>query len=159
MRVLQTRTFLGFGLVSAYATMVPFQSNPCFAASQSETDQLTLIFGSAHIYYCTYTDNLKSDLHDAMHTFNVKLTATLTELRTKRFTNLERQEQLSERIWHLENSVIEQRVEQKEMSETLTKARLELKELVDRWRTLTSLIDHEQQWIEKMGMVSGWVWQ
>ena len=94
-----------------------------------------------------------------MHTFNVKLTATLTELRTKRFTNLERQEQLSERIWHLENSVIEQRVEQKEMSETLTKARLELKELVDRWRTLTSLIDHEQQWIEKMGMVSGWVWQ
>ena len=111
------------------------------------------------VYYCTYTDNLKSDLHDAMHTFNVKLTATLTELRTKRFTNLERQEQLSERIWHLENSVIEQRVEQKEMSETLTKARLELKELVDRWRTLTSLIDHEQQWIEKMGMVSGWVWQ
>ena len=94
-----------------------------------------------------------------MHTFNVKLTATLTELRTKRFTNLERQEQLSERIWHLENSVIEQRVEQTEMSETLTKARLELKELVDRWRTLTSLIDHEQQWIEKMGMVSGWVWQ
>ena len=55
--------------------------------------------------------------------------------------------------------MIEERVEETEMRETLTKARLEMKELVDRWRTLSSLIDHEQQWIEKMGMVSGWVWQ
>ena len=109
--------------------------------------------------YCTYTENLKSDLHDAMHTFNVELTATLNEFKTKRFTNLGRQEQLSERIWHLENSVIEQRVEETEVRETLTQARSELKELEDRWRTLSSLIDHEEQWIETMGMVSGWVWQ
>ena len=94
-----------------------------------------------------------------MCTFNVELTATLNELKTKRFTNLGRQEQLSERIWLLENSVIEQRVGETEMRETLTKARLELKELVDRWRTLSSLIDHEQQWIKTMGMVSEWVWQ
>ena len=83
----------------------------------------------------------------------------MTELKTKRFTNLGRQEQLSERLWHLENSVIEQRVEETEVRETLTKTRLELKELVDRWRTLSSLIDHEQQWIKTMDMVSGWVWQ
>ena len=94
-----------------------------------------------------------------MHTFNVEFTAAMTELKTKRFTNLGRQEQLSERIWHLENSVIEQRVEKTEVRETLTKARLELKELEDRWRTLSSLTDHEQQWIKTMGMVSGWVWQ
>ena len=60
-----------------------------------------------------------------MCTFNMELTATLTELKTKRFTNLGRQEQLSERIWHLENSVIEQRVEETEVRETLTKARSE----------------------------------
>ena len=94
-----------------------------------------------------------------MCTFNVEFTATLNELKTKRFTNLGRQEQLSERIWHLENSVIEQRVEEKEVRVTLTKARSELKELVDRWRTLSSLIDHEQQWIKTMEMVSEWVWQ
>ena len=94
-----------------------------------------------------------------MYTFKVKFTATMTELKTKRFTNLGRQEQLSERIWHLENSVVDQRVEETEVRETLIKARIELKELVDRWRTLSSLIDHEQQWIEKLGMVSGWVWQ
>ena len=83
----------------------------------------------------------------------------MTKLKTKRFTNLGRQEQLSERIWHLENSVIEQRVEEKEVRETLTKARLELNELEDRWRTFSSLIDHEQEWIETLGMVSGWVWK
>ena len=83
----------------------------------------------------------------------------MTELKTKRFTNLGRQEQLSERIWHLENSVIEpQRVEETEVRETLTRARSELKELEDRWRTLSSLIDHEEQWIETIGMVSEWVW-
>ena len=82
----------------------------------------------------------------------------MTELKTKRFTNLGRQEQLSERLWHLENSVIEQRVEETEVRETLTKTRSVLKELVDRWRTLSSLIEHEEQWIKTMGMVSGWVW-
>ena len=90
-----------------------------------------------------------------MYTFKVEFTATMNELKTKRFTNLGRQEQLSERIWHLENSVIEQRVAGSEVRETLTKARSELKELVDRWRTLSSLIDHEQQWIKTMDMVSG----
>ena len=83
----------------------------------------------------------------------------MTELKTKRFTNLGRQEQLSERIWHLENSVIEQRVEETEVRETLIKSRSELKELEDRWRTLSSLIDHEQHWIDTMGKVSEWVWQ
>ena len=89
-----------------------------------------------------------------MYTFDVEYTATMNELKTKRFTNLERQEQLSERIWHLENSVIEQRVEETEVSETLTKTRLELKELKDRKRTLSSLINNEQHWIEIMGTVS-----
>ena len=105
------------------------------------------------------TEKLKSELHDDMCTFFVEFAATMTELKTKRFTNLGRQEQLSERIWHLENSVIEQRVEETEVRETLTKTRLELKELEDRWRTLSSVIDHEEQWIKTMGMVSGWVWQ
>ena len=93
-----------------------------------------------------------------MHTFNMDFTATMTELKTKRFTNLGRQEQLSERIWHLENSVIEQRVEETEVRETFMKAMSELKELEDRWKTLSSLIDHEQQWFETIGMVSEWVW-
>ena len=94
-----------------------------------------------------------------MYNFNVEFIASMTELKTKRFTNLERQEQLSERIWHLENSVIEQRVEETEVRETLIKSRSELKELEDRWRTLSSLIDHEQHWIDTIGMVSEWVWQ
>ena len=94
-----------------------------------------------------------------MCTFNVEFTATMTELKKKRFTNLGRQEQLSERIRHLENSVIEQRVEETEVRETLTRTRSELKELVDRWRTLSSLIDHEQHWIDTIGKVSRWVWQ
>ena len=94
-----------------------------------------------------------------MCTFNVEFTATMTELKKKSFNNLGRQEQLSERIWHLENSVIEQRVEETEVRETLTRTRSELKELVDRWRTLSSLIDHEQYWIDTIGKVSEWVWQ
>ena len=93
-----------------------------------------------------------------MCTFNVEFTATMTELKTKRFTNLGRQEQLSERIWHLENSVIEERVEEAEVTVILTKAMSELKRLKDRSRTLSSLIDHEEQWIETKGMVSEWVW-
>ena len=82
----------------------------------------------------------------------------MAELKTKRFTNLGRQEQLSEWIWHLENGVIEQQVEETEVRETLTKTRSELKEFEDRWRTPSSLIDHEEQWIKTMRMVSGWVW-
>ena len=93
-----------------------------------------------------------------MYSFNVDFTATMTELKTKRFTNLGRQEQLSERIWHLENSVIEQRVEETEVRETLTKTRSELNKLEDRWRTLSSLIEHEQHWIGAIGKVSEWVW-
>ena len=93
-----------------------------------------------------------------MCTFNVEFTATMTELKKKSFNNLGRQEQLSERMWHLENSVIEQRVEETEVRETLTKSRSELKELEDRWRTLSSLIDHEQHWIDIIGKVSEWVW-
>ena len=85
----------------------------------------------------THTEKLKSVLHHAMYTFNVEFTATMTELKTKRFTNLGRQEQLSERLWHLENSVIEQRVEETEVRQTLTKTKSELKELEDRWRTLS----------------------
>ena len=93
-----------------------------------------------------------------MCTFNVEFTATMTELKKKSFNNLGRQEQLSERIWHLENNAIEQRVEETEVRETLTKSRSELKELEDRWRTLSSLIVHEQHWIDTRGKVSGWVW-
>ena len=94
-----------------------------------------------------------------MCTFYVEFTATMTELKKKRFTNLGRQEQLNERIWHLENSVIEQRVEETEVRETLTKTRLELNKIEDRWRTVSSLIDHEQHWIDTIGKVSEWVWQ
>ena len=90
-----------------------------------------------------------------MYTFDVEFTATMRDLKTKRFTNLGRQEQLNERIWHLENSVIEQRVQETEVRETLIKSRSEIKELEDRWRTLSSLIDHEQQWIDTIGKVSG----
>ena len=89
-----------------------------------------------------------------MHNFDVEFTAIMTDLRKKRFTSLGRQEQLSEKIWHLENSVIEQRVEETEVIECLREARSELKELKDRSRTLSSLIDHEQHWIETMGTVS-----
>ena len=89
-----------------------------------------------------------------MYTFDEEFTATVTDLKTKRFANLGRQEQLSEKIWHLENSVIEQRVEETEVRECLRKTRSELKKLKDRRRTLSSLIDYEQHWIETIGMVS-----
>ena len=78
----------------------------------------------------------------------------MTELKTKRFTNIQRQEQLSEKIWHLEKSVIEQQVDETEVRETLTKTRSELKELKDRRKTLSLLFDHEQHWIETMDTVS-----
>ena len=83
----------------------------------------------------------------------------MIKLKKKRFTNLWRQEQINEKIWHLEKSVIEQRVEETEVREIWEKTRSELNVLEDRWRTLSSLIDHEQHWIETMDTVSEWVWQ
>ena len=56
-----------------------------------------------------------------MYTFDEEFTATVTDLKTKRFTNLGRQKQLSEKIWHLEDSIIEQRVEETEVRECLRK--------------------------------------
>ena len=78
----------------------------------------------------------------------------MNELKRKRFTNLWRQEQMSEKLWNLEYSVIEQRVEDTEVRETLTKTRLELVELKDRLRTLSSLVNREQHWIKTMDTVS-----
>ena len=46
-----------------------------------------------------------------MYTFDDKLNVIMAELRTKRFNNIRRQEQMSEKIWHLERRVMEQRVE------------------------------------------------
>ena len=106
------------------------------------------------VHLFTHTEKLKSDLHDAMFAFDEEFTATVTDLKTKRFSNLGRQERLSEKIWHLENSVIEQRVEEAEVRECLRETRSELKQLKDRRRTLSSLIDHELHWIETVGKVS-----
>ena len=89
-----------------------------------------------------------------MYTFDEEFTAIVTDLKTKRFANLGRLEQLCQKIWHLENSVIEQRVEETEVRECLRKTRSELKELKDRRRTLSSLVDYEQHWIETIGTVS-----
>ena len=89
-----------------------------------------------------------------MYTFDIELTATLAELKTKRFNNICRQEQMSEKIWHLERRVMEQRVEGMEVAEALTKSRSELKGLKERWRTLSSLLDSEEYWIETVGVVS-----
>ena len=52
-----------------------------------------------------------------MYTFDVEFTATMRDLKTKRLTNLGRQEQLNERLCNLENSVIEQRVQETEVRE------------------------------------------
>ena len=78
----------------------------------------------------------------------------MRDLKTKRLTKLERQEQLNERLCNLENSVIEQRVEETEVREYLRESRSELKGLKYRWRTLSTLIDHEQHWIDTIGKVS-----
>ena len=92
-----------------------------------------------------------------MRTFDVEFTAIMKDLKTKRFTNLWRQEQISMKIWHLEKSVIEQQVEEIEVREYLRETRSEMKELKDRLKTLTLLVDHEQHWIETMDTVSGWM--
>ena len=84
-----------------------------------------------------------------MYTFD-ELKAILAELKTKRFNNICRQEQMSEKIWHLEKRVMKQRAEEMVVAETLTKTRSELKELKERRRTLSPL----QYWIETVGVVS-----
>ena len=89
-----------------------------------------------------------------MYNFDVEFTATMRDLKTKTFTNLGRQEQLNERLCNLENSVIEQRVQETEVREYLRETRSELKGLKDRWRTLSTLINHEQHWIDTIGKVS-----
>ena len=89
-----------------------------------------------------------------MYTFKVELSATLAELKTKTFDNLRRQEQMSEKIWHLEKRVMEQRAEEMVAAETLTETRSELKGLKKRLKTLSQLLDSEQYWIETVGVVS-----
>ena len=92
-----------------------------------------------------------------MNNFDVKRTTIMAELNTRRFDNLCRQEQMSEKILHLEKRVMEQLAEEMGVAETLTKSRSELKGLKERWRTLSSLLDSEQHWIETVGVVSVYV--
>ena len=68
--------------------------------------------------------------------------------------NLCRQEQKSEKIWHLEKRVMEHRAEEMGVAETLTKTRSELKGLLKRRGTLSLLLNSEQHWIETVGVVS-----
>ena len=89
-----------------------------------------------------------------MHTFDIERTAIMAELKTKAFNKLCRQEQMSEKIWHLERRVMEQRAEEMVVAEILMKSRSELKGLKERRRTLSSLLDSEQHWIETVGVVS-----
>ena len=89
-----------------------------------------------------------------MKSFDTELTAIIAELKTEAFNNLCRQEQKSEKIWHLERRVMEQRAEEMVVAEILTKTRSELKGLKERRRTLSSLLDSEQHWIETVGVVS-----
>ena len=89
-----------------------------------------------------------------MNNFDVERTAIMAELKTRRFDNLCRQEQMSEKILHLEKRVMEQLAEEMGVAEKLTKSRSELKGLKERWRTLSSLLDSEQHWIETVGAVS-----
>ena len=89
-----------------------------------------------------------------MYTFDIEYTQITTNLQTDTFNNLCRQEQMGEKIWHLEKRVMEQRVEGMEVAEALTKTRSELKGLKERWRTLSPLLDSEEYWIETVGVVS-----
>ena len=72
----------------------------------------------------------------------------MAELKTK---NLCRQ---VEKIWNLEKRVMEHRAEEMGVAETLMKTRSELKGLLECLRTLSSLLDSEQHWIETVGVVS-----
>ena len=69
----------------------------------------------------------------------------MAELKTK---NLCRQ------VENLEKRVMEHRAEEMGVAETLMKTRSELKGLLERLRTLSSLLDSEQHWIETVGVVS-----
>ena len=89
-----------------------------------------------------------------MNIFDVELTAIMAEVKTKAFNNLCRQEQMSEKIWHLERRVMEHRAEEMVVAETLMKNRSELNGLKERRRTLSSLLDSEQHWTETVGVVS-----
>ena len=89
-----------------------------------------------------------------MQTFDIERTAIMAELKTKAFNKLCRQEQMSEKIWNLERRVMEQRAEEMVVAEILMKSRSELKGLKERRRTLSSLLDSEQHWIETVGVVS-----
>ena len=89
-----------------------------------------------------------------MQTFDIERTAIMAELKTKAFNKLCRQEQMSEKIWHLERRVMEQRAEEMVVAEILMKSRSELKGLKEQRRTLSSLLDCEQHWIETVGVVS-----
>ena len=82
-----------------------------------------------------------------MHTFDIELTAIMADLKTKRFNNICRQEQMSEKIWHLEKRVMKQCAEEMVVAETLTKTRPELKGLKERRRTL-SIAATTFNWIE-----------
>ena len=66
---------------------------------------------AGHTILCTntvsLTEQLKRDLHDAMYTFNIEYTQITTDLQTDTFNNLCRQEQMGEKIWHLEKRVME----------------------------------------------------
>ena len=92
-----------------------------------------------------------------MNSFDVELTAIIAEVKTKAFNNLCRQEQKSEKIWHLEKRVMEHRVEEMGVAETLMKTRSELKGLLKRRGTLSLLLNSERCWIETVGVVSGCV--
>ena len=89
-----------------------------------------------------------------MNNFDTELTAIMAELKTKAFNNLCRQEQMSEKIWNLERRVMKQRAEEMVVAEILTKTRSGLKGLKECRRTLSSLLDSEQHWIETVGVVS-----
>ena len=79
----------------------------------------------------------------------------MTNLQTDTFNNLRRQEQMSEKIWHLEKRMLDQQcAEEIVTAETLTKTSSKLNGLKERWRTLLPLLDSEQYWIETVGVVS-----
>ena len=89
-----------------------------------------------------------------MNSFDTEFAAIMAELKTKAFNNLCRQEQKSEKTWNLEKRVMKQRAEEMVVAEILMKTRSELKGLRERRRTLSSLLDSEQHWIETVGVVS-----
>ena len=63
-----------------------------------------------------------------MNNFDVKRTTIMAELNTRRFDNLCRQEQMSEKILHLEKRVMEQLAEEMGVAETFNFPRAKPKE-------------------------------